>query len=83
MTVGTLALLAFSGSVVNFALAIRMRKLAVSGGTAASQSNVAIGPNTRAEQKRKRIRLASWLAFAAGAWLLGAAVFFEVVGFRQ
>jgi hypothetical protein len=75
--VGALALAAFAGSVVNFAVAVGLRKLRVPDKAAAHRAGLS------AARRRKRIQIGSWLAFAVGAWLLGAAVFFELVELRQ
>jgi len=74
MTAGFPALVCFAGSIVSFAFAIRMRRFRVPETPPASRAHLS------SEERQKKIKMASWLSFAMGLFMLGAAMFFEFSG---
>jgi hypothetical protein len=74
MSNGFPALICFAGSIVFFAFAIRMRRFRVPEKPPASRAHLSL------EERQKKIKIASWLSFAMGLLMLGAALFFEFSG---
>ena len=70
MSTGFPALVSFSGSVIFFAYAVKLRKFKVPVPRSAARFSL--------EERQKRIRTTSWLLFFSGLFLLAGAIFFEI-----